>query len=89
MEPLNAAAIPEGSRLLVDSAPIILVLEGHARLAPRFLPVFERHAAGKVTLAVATTTVSEVLTGLIRTDNETPAARRALPHRVIFSSPPI
>lgn len=75
MEPLNAAALPAGSLLLVDSAPIIYILEGHARFAPHFTPLFERHARGEIALAITTITVAEVLAGPLSTGSETLAKR--------------
>lgn len=61
--------------MLVDSAPIIYTLEAHAKLAPRFAPLFERHAAGEITLAVTTVTIAEVLGGPIGAGREALAAR--------------
>jgi predicted nucleic acid-binding protein len=75
MEPLDAAALPAGALVLVDSAPIIYVLEGHARLAARFAPLFERHARGEIALAVTTVTVAEVLTGPLAAGEEALARR--------------
>lgn len=48
--------------MLVDSAPIIYVLESHPKLAPRFMPLFEAHPANRVRFAVTTITIAEVLT---------------------------
>jgi predicted nucleic acid-binding protein len=70
MEPLNLADLPEQALLLIDSAPIIYVLEGRARLGERFLPLFTAHAAGRVLFATTTITVAEVLTGPLRTGDE-------------------
>jgi len=75
MEPLDAAALPEGALLLVDSAPIIYILEAHRKFAPRFAPMFERHAKGEIALAVSTVTIAEVLTGPLRVGEEALAAR--------------
>jgi predicted nucleic acid-binding protein len=75
MEPLDATALPEGALLLVDSAPIIYILEGHAKFAARFAPLFQRHADGEVLLAVTTVSVAEVLTGPLRTGEEALAKR--------------
>lgn len=75
MEPLNAAALPDGSLIVVDSAPIIYVLEGHRTLARRFRPLFERQASGGLSLAVTTITIAEVLTGPLKAGNEALAAR--------------
>lgn len=67
--------LPDGVLLLVDSAPIIYVLEGHPRFAARFSPLFQRHAAGRLRLAVTTVTLAEVLTGPLRAGEEALARR--------------
>lgn len=75
MEPLDAAALAEGALVLVDSAPIIYILEGHEKHASRFAPLFERHANGEIAVAVTTVTIAEVLTGPLRAGEEALAAR--------------
>lgn len=75
MEPLDTAALPADSLLLVDSAPIIYVLESNKRFAPRFMPLFERHARGELALAVTTVTIAEVLTGPLAAGEEALARR--------------
>lgn len=75
MEPLDAAVLPDGALLLVDSAPIIFILEAHKKFAARFAPLFERHANGEITLAVTPVTIAEVLTGPLRAGEEALAAR--------------
>lgn len=75
MEPLDAAALPAGALLVVDSAPIIYTLEANARFARRFAPLFERHARGEVVLAVTTVTIAEVLTGPLGAGEEALARR--------------
>ena len=75
MGSLDLSALPQGALVLVDSAPIIYVLEGHAKLAPRFRPLFERQAAGDIAFAVATITVAEVLTGPLGAGEEALAKR--------------
>ncbi|MBN8727127.1 MAG: PIN domain-containing protein [Xanthomonadales bacterium] len=66
MERLNAAEIPGGALLLVDTAPIIYQLEAHPRHAARFEPLFARHAGGEIVLAITTVTLAEVLTGPLK-----------------------
>lgn len=61
--------------LLVDSAPIIHVLEDHPELAPVFKPVFEAHDEGLLRLAVTTVTLAEVLTGPLGARDEVLAER--------------
>lgn len=75
MEPLDAAALPDGALVLVDSAPIIYILEANKKFAARFAPLFERHANGEIALAVTTVTIAEVLTGPLRAGEEVLAAR--------------
>lgn len=75
MEPLDAAMIPEGALLLVDSAPIIYTLEGHLQFAARFVPLFQRHANAEIVLAVTTVTIAEVLTGPLKAGEEALAKR--------------
>ncbi len=75
MEPLDAATLPEGALLLVDSAPIIYTLEANTGFALRFLPLFERHARGELVLAVTTVTIAEVLTGPLGAGEEALARR--------------
>lgn len=75
MEPLDLSGIPEDGLLLLDSAPIIYFLEDHPKLAPRFQPLFEAHANGRVRFAVTTITIAEVLAGPLSTGDE-PLARR-------------
>lgn len=75
MEPLDLASIADGSLLLVDTAPIIYVLESHPRLAARFAPLFERQEQGRVSLAVSTVTMAEVLAGPFAAGEEALARR--------------
>lgn len=75
MESLDAASLPGGALVLVDSAPIIYTLEAHAKFAARFAPFFQRHAAGEIVLAVTTVTVAEVLTGPLKAGEEVLAKR--------------
>jgi predicted nucleic acid-binding protein len=82
MEPLDTSGLPDGALLLVDSAPIVYLLEHHPRLAARFRPLFAGHAAGRFRLAVTTTALLEVLTGPLRVGDEALAER----YRAILES---
>lgn len=75
MEPLDASLLAPGALVLVDSAPIIYVLEANARFAARFAPLFQRHAQGEIELAVSTITIAEVLTGPLKAGEEALAKR--------------
>jgi predicted nucleic acid-binding protein len=75
MAALDLSALPSGALVLVDAAPIIYWLEGHAKLATRFVPVFARQEAGTLRLAIATTTIAEVLAGPFAAGEDLLAAR--------------
>lgn len=70
MEPVNPEELPEGALLLLDTAPIIYILEGNPQFASIFLPLFEAHDAGRVRFAVTTISVAEVLTGPLKAGDE-------------------
>src|SRR5271170_2057217 len=82
MEPLDLESLPEDALLLVDSAPIIYMLEGHPVLMPRFRPVFDAHAAGRLRFAITTLAIAEVLTGPLKAGDEALARR----YRAILES---
>lgn len=67
--------LPRRGRILVDTAPIIYLLEDHPKYAERFAPVFERAAAGRYEIVVSTVTLAEVLVGPLRLGDETLAER--------------
>ncbi len=75
MEPLDAASLPHGALVLIDTAPIIYILEAHPKFAARFQPLFDRHAAGEISFAVTTVTLSEVMTGPLGAGEEALAKR--------------
>jgi Predicted nucleic acid-binding protein, contains PIN domain len=75
MEPLDAATLRDGALVLVDSAPIIYLLESHPKYAARFSPLFARQERGEISLAVSTVTVAEVLTGPFGAGEEALARR--------------
>lgn len=56
------ASVPQGELLLVDTAPLIYHLGGHAQFAPRFAGLFEAAAQGDLRIALSTTALAEVLT---------------------------
>jgi len=78
--PLRPLVVPAGSRVAVDSAPIIYFLEDHARFAPHFAPVFGAADAGRASILVSAVTIAEVLAGPISKgrDAETSRLRAAL-----------
>jgi predicted nucleic acid-binding protein len=82
MEPLGFGDLPHGALLLIDSAPVIYVLEDHPRLASRFRPLFDAHAVGRLRFAVTTITIAEVLMGPLGAGDDALAQR----YRAIFES---
>lgn len=86
MEPLAFADLPEQALLLMDSAPLVYVLEGHPKFGPRFKPLFEAHAMGRLRFAVTTITVAEILTGPLQAADEALARRY---HAILESWQPI
>ena len=69
--------LPAGARVVVDSAPIIYVLEDHPQFAPRFVGLFEAEAAGNVEILISAITLSEVLAGPFQAGQEALAQRYA------------
>jgi predicted nucleic acid-binding protein len=82
MGPLALDDLPEQALLLIDSAPIIYVLEGHPKFGTHFKPLFEAHAAGRLRFAVTTITIAEVLTGPLQAADDALARR----YRAILQS---
>jgi len=75
MEPLTFGDLPDQALVLMDTAPIIYVLEDRPRFAARFKPLFEAQAGGRLRFAVTTITVAEVLTGPMQSGIDALAAR--------------
>jgi predicted nucleic acid-binding protein len=69
-----AADLPDGATVLVDTNPIIYLLEGHA-LASKFEPVFADVDAGRIQAIVTPITLAEVMTGPLKAGNEAVAER--------------
>jgi predicted nucleic acid-binding protein len=63
--------IPVGSTIVVDSAPIIYVLDGTNRaLSIRYLPLFRAAEKGRIAIAVSTITIAEVMAGPMMHGND-------------------
>ena len=82
MEPVDFTDLPKEALLLIDSPPIIYVLEDHPQFGPRFAPLFAAHAAGRLRFAVTTISVAEVLVGPLRAGDDVLAQR----YRAILES---
>lgn len=75
MDALDLSSLPEDALVLLDSGPIIDLLEDHPKLARRFQPLFEEHANGRLRFAVTTITIAEVLAGPLGAGDESLARR--------------
>lgn len=81
---MDIGKLPPRGRVVVDSAPIIYLLENHAQFGPRYAQFFERAEAGEYELLVSTVSLAEVLTGPLRTGNE----ELAQEYRNALTAPP-
>lgn len=75
MANLDLGGLPDGALLLIDTPPIVYQLEAHPQFGPRFQPLFDAHAAGRLGFAVTTVTIAEVLTGPFNAGDEALARR--------------
>ena len=76
--------LPPRGRIVVDSAPIIYLLEDHADFAPHYATLFERAEAQHYELVISTVTLVEVLTGPLRGGDEALAGQ----YWATLTSPP-
>lgn len=53
----------DGDTVVVDSAPLIYLLDDHPDFAPLFEGLFELHERGEVNIAISTVAIAEVLAG--------------------------
>jgi predicted nucleic acid-binding protein len=71
------AALPPGAGVLVDSAPIAYVLDGHP-LAAEFEPLFTAAEDGQIRLFVTPITIAEVVAGPLGRGREAQAEQYRL-----------
>ena len=69
------AGLATGSLVVVDTAPLIYLLEDHPVFLPRFIGLFEAEAAGTLHIAISTIALAEVLTGPLRAGQDALAQR--------------
>lgn len=67
--------LQQGDLVVVDSAPLIYLLDGHPAFAPRFEGLFEAYEHGVVRIALSTIAVAEVLAGPFKHGQEALAKR--------------
>ncbi len=73
--PFDWEMLPDGTLLLVDTAPLIYHLANNEQHARRFFGLFEQAAAGRLRIALTTITLTEVLTGPFARGRDSLAAR--------------
>ncbi len=61
--------------MLVDTAPIIYLLEENRQFLPQFIGLFEADAAGGLRIVISCITLAEVLTGPLRQGQDALAQR--------------
>jgi predicted nucleic acid-binding protein len=69
-----AAGIPDGATLLIDTSPVIYLLENHP-LAATFASIFRDIDAGRIQAVVTPITLAEVLSGPLGAGKEELAER--------------
>jgi predicted nucleic acid-binding protein len=75
MQPFSPNALPEGSLVAIDTAPLIYWLEEHPRWASAYAGLFEGIAAGRWRGLISTITLAEVVTGPLQQGREQLAER--------------
>jgi len=65
----------EGDLVVVDTAPLIYVLEDHGSFAPLFEGLFEAADRGQLQIAISTITVAELLVGPLKHGRDALAKR--------------
>jgi predicted nucleic acid-binding protein len=71
---IATARVPDGATVLVDTNPIIYVLEGN-KLGASFRPLFEDIDRGRIRALVTPITVAEVVSGPLKAGKEALAER--------------
>lgn len=69
------AGLPIGARVVVDTAPVIYVLEDRSPFADRFAGLFDAAARAELVIVVSPITVAEVLVGPLQAGQEALAQR--------------
>jgi len=67
--------IPLHATVLLDTAPVIYLLEDHPEYLARFLPLFQRAEAGTLRILITPLTLAEVLAGPLKARKEALAER--------------
>ncbi|HSV46387.1 MAG TPA: PIN domain-containing protein [Ramlibacter sp.] len=65
----------EGELVVVDTAPLIYLLEDHPQFAPVFEGLFQAYEQGRIQIALSTISLAEVLVGPLRRGDDALAKR--------------
>jgi len=65
MDPLELDAVPDGSSVCIDTAPLIYFRDGTSPRADTYAPLFRGLAEGRWRGVISTITLAELLTGPI------------------------
>jgi predicted nucleic acid-binding protein len=75
LQPLIPDALPDGSLIAIDTAPLIYWLEDHPRWGAAYASLFEGIASGRWRGLISTVTLAEVVTGPLQLGREQLAER--------------
>lgn len=67
--------LPTHATVLVDTAPVIYLLDGNAQYLPKFLPLFRAAERGELRILLTPVTLAEVLAGPLKARKEALAER--------------
>lgn len=74
-QPKLWGGLDHGDLVVVDSAPLIYLLEDHAEFGPRFEGLFEAYEQGDLHIAISTIAIAEVLAGPFKHGRDVTAKR--------------
>lgn len=69
------AHLPSRATVVMDTAPVIYLLEGNAEHLPGFLPIFRAAERGEIQILLTPVTLAEVLAGPLKARKEALAER--------------
>ncbi len=72
---IDFSSLARGSRVTIDTAPIVYLFEDHHEYLKYYMPLFERIEAGEIQAIISVVTLAEVLAGPLRHGNEIMADR--------------
>jgi predicted nucleic acid-binding protein len=67
--------LPLHATVVMDTAPVIYLLDGHSEFLPKFLPLFRAAERGELNILITPVTLAEVLVGPLKARKEALAER--------------